>query len=677
VAEREASVKLTLDDSQYIVELRKAGDAAESSGKKGAKAMGLFGHGIKGATSELKSLAGTASKAMGLVTGLAGGFTVAGALKGAVELDSAFKRLAFRVSQATGEQVKATEIQRVAEQAAAKTGRRTAEMAEAYEQLFAATGDRDFADNMLETMGEAMQATGAEMGTLTTLADQLHTKFGVAAEEMGDVFAQVFEHAQKGGPAMSEFADVAATMGAELLQAGMGGRRGLDFMLGALVKTDDEFGNLGKQVKGIKQILMSLGDQNQIKGLAKTLGINPNVLLNEKDLMGRMRKVLGMGKKGLDALKGSMHEAEEQKALRILFTDPFEAALKDAEASGAKGKAAIDKALGVLDGGMAEFGKATLNGADLQKEAASRMSDPQARLTAALETLERSFASPEIIDAIEELSTYLPDIAKAFGGFAKFVAQNPLLAGAMGVGGSAAKGFLVSAGTELASAHWKGGLKAAASIEGAHVIGGMKAGNLIKGAGGLAALAIAGALAKEQIDKSFAANAEAQGSSAVALAKAGSNAGGIGAKRAQAEELRKAIDREKEAGSGISGFTQDLMGGIATVAGVGGPNLRAQNEARIQELQGLLAKKEREIESLAKGGNSTPVAPGADPKGKATVAVDAAAQRGVGKAVADAMRGQVQRVELVNPGGGMGGGGGIGGSRGPTRPPAPAPIGGF
>src|SRR5262245_31651640 len=232
--------------------MRKAGDEGEKAGKKGEKAMGLFSKGIKGAQSSLKDLAGNVTKVTGLVTGLMGGFTVGSAIKGAVELDATFKRLAFRMSQATGEQVKAVDVQREAEQAAAKTGRRTAEMAEAYEDLFAATGDRDFASAMLEKIGATMQATGAEMGTLTTLADQLHTKFGVAAGEMDDVFAQVFQHAQMGGPALEEFADVAATMGAELIQAGMSGRKGLDFMLGALVKTDDEFGNLNKQVKGVK-----------------------------------------------------------------------------------------------------------------------------------------------------------------------------------------------------------------------------------------------------------------------------------------------------------------------------------------------------------------------------------------------------------------------------------------
>lgn len=675
MAEREASVKLTLDDGQYIVQLKKAGDAAADAGKKGQKGMDLFGHGIKGAKEQLKGLNDVAGKAIGLVTGLAAGFSVGSALKNTVALNSQFKQLAFRVSRARDEQVRAIDIQRLAEQAAARTGTRTAEMAQAYDELFSATGDADFADNMLETIGEGMRATGQELGTLTKLADQLHTKFQVPADEMGDVFAQVFDHAQKGGPAFAEFAEVASTMGAELLQAGMGGRDGLNFMLGALVKTDDEFGNLGKQVKGIKQILMSLGDKNQIKALAKTLGINPNVLLNEKDLMGRMRKVLGMGKKGMDALKGSMTEAEEQKALRILFTDPFEQALADAEKSGAKGKAAIDRAVEEVELGIGQFGRSTLNGADLQAEAVERMKDPEARLTAALETLERSFADPQIIEAIEELSQYLPDIAKAFGGFAKFVVQNPLLAGAMGIGGSAAKGFITSAASELISGHAKGAMAAAVRIEAAHVVGGMKAGNLLKGAGALAAVAIAAALAKEAIDQSFQANTEAQGGSAVALARAGSKRGGVAAKQAQAAELRAAIAKEKSAQGGVSGFTQDLMGGIASVAGIDAPNLRAQNDARIQELQAALMQKEREIASMSGKASPAAAATAEGKGGKAKAEVDAAAQRGIAKAVGDALKGGIPVTVTNQPG--SPGKAGPGGSRGPARPAAAAAGGGL
>jgi hypothetical protein len=676
---KESSAVMFMQFDQLISAVNKLGEkAGEEMPRKvsaGARAMKA---GFAGAKEEVGKLGRAALSATGLVAGLMGGFTVGGAVMGAVELDEKFKQIAFRVGVANGALVKHTDIQRTVERAAAKTGRRTAEMAGVFDELFKATGDSGFAGEVLETIGTMAQATGQDVATLSTLADQLHTKFGVTADQMQDTFAQVLEASTKGGPSFEEFANVASNLGAELLNAGIGGKQGLDFMLGALVQTDDAMKNLNSQTKGVKQILLSLGDKAQITALAKSLHINPNALLNEKDLMGRMRKVLGMGKKGIDALKGSMKEAEEQKALKILFTDPFEAAMKEAEASGVKGKAAIDKALGVLDAGIAKLGKSTLTGANVQEQAAERMKGPHARLTAALETLERSFASPEIIGAIDDLSQYLPQLANALGGFVKFVVKNPLLSGALGIGGAAAKGFIMNAASELIKGHIAGATAAAARIEGAHIAGGMKAGNLMSGAIGLAAIAAAGYLAKEQIDKALDDEKGAQVSSATAVAGSG---GGktVGKKREQISALEDAIARERDATSGVSGFTQDLLGGLATVAGSDVPNMRGQSESRIQEMQALIHQKELEIEALQGGKKPVAASPDGAAGGKpANVGIDGQAQRGVGKAVAEAMTSsnKPMRVLITNPPG-TAGTPGPGGSRGPARPGALAPGGGY
>lgn len=686
MSQREASVKLTLDDGEYVVSMRKAGDEAEKAGKKGEKGMKLFAAATKGAKDGVSSFAGTVQKATGLVTGLAAGFSVGSAIKGVVELDSKYKALAFRLSVANKEQVRAIDIQNMAERAAAKTGRRTAEIVDIFDELDKATGDKDFAADSLEAVGMTATATGAPIGALIQLADQLHTKFGISAGEMGDSLAQVFEASTKGGPALEEFAAVSSAMGAELLQAGLSGRRGLDFMLGSLVQTDDEMKNLNSQVKGVKQVLMSLGDANQIKAIAKTLGINPNVLLNEKDLMGRMKRVLGMGKKGLDALKGSMKEAEEQKALRILFTDPFEKALKDANESGQKGKAALDQALRVLDQGMAEFGKATIDGSHIQAEAAERMQDPEMRLQLALEQLERSFSRPEIISAIDDLSVYLPGIAKTFGDFVKFAAGNPLLAGALGLGASAGLGAAKGAGMaflEKRTDQWSGFISASAKsadafgnkIGAAHKLGGIQLGNAIRGAAALGAIAIAAAMAKEQIDSSFGADAQSTGDLSAAGARASSMKGPLKKQLADADALRAAIRAKKESQGGLSGFTQDLFGGIATLGDKNAPNLRAQNEGQIAEMEELLRKKEARIAQLRQPGGSAGGGPG-DGTAKTTVAVDAKSHRDQGRATADALAQKTLKVELVG-GSAPARRAGPGGSRGPTQPAPAAPGGGY
>jgi hypothetical protein len=721
MADREAAIKLTLDDGQFVAAMGKSGDAAVRAAQRSEKAMQVFGAGVKKATSNLGEMAATARSSLGMVGGLLGGLTFGSALKGAVELDAKFKQLAFRVSTATREQVKHTDLQRLAEQAAIKTGRRTVEMADAYEQLFAATGDRDFADNMLETIGEAATATGQEISTLTSLADQMHTKFGVAAEDMGDVFGQVFEAAQMGGPSFQEFADVASNMGAELLNAGLDGRRGLDFMLGALVQTDDAMGNLQKQVKGIKQILLSLGDQAQITAIAKALHIDPKKLLNEKDLMARMRRILGMGKKGLDAIKGSMKEAEEQKALKILFTDPFEQALKQANESGLKGKAAIDSALAVLDGQISNLGKSLTHGTHLQDEAQRRMNDPQRRLERALETLTQSFSDPRIIEAVEDLSKMLPSIASGMGKLAKFVVNNPWLSGAAAVGGKAGMGFVSGAVNEALGEAFReafgfggggggggrggaggkggGGSGRRSSLERHHQMlgeglteaqllgnvvedeiadGGKKGASKMATAMRLAAVAalagVAYEIGEEQIDNAFGANASATSELSAAGASAASTRGPLSKHKAERDRLRVAIAKAKEESGGFmqglfgllsaGGGDVDEMGNPIGTRSDDGPNLQKINAEQIAEMEQVLKEKEALIAKLENP--SAAAAPG----GKG---ID-------GKAVADAMKaGAPLRVEVVNQPtpAATAGRAGPGGSRGVKPPAAQAPGGGY
>lgn len=718
MAEREAAIKLTLDDGQFVAGMGKAGDAAVKSAQRSEKAMQVFGAGVKKATSNLSAMGSTARSSLGLVSGLLGGLTFGSALKGAVELDSKFKQLAFRVSIANKEQVKAATIQKLVEQAAIKTGRRTAEMADVFADLFQATGDSKFTADMLETIGVAATATGADVKTLTALADQLHTKFGVAAADMGDMFATMASFEQ-GGNSMAEMGDIVGRVGAELLNAGLTGRRGLGFMIGALAATEDLAGGLQSQVKGIKQVLLSLGDQNQIKALAKNLHIDPKKLLNEKDLIGRLKRVLGMGKKGIDALKGSMTEAEEQKALKYIFLDPFEAALKRAQDAGLKGKAATDKALADLEAHIEGFGKAALTGADMVREANERRKDPERLLAAALDTLQRSFGDPAIIAAIEDLAKYLPQIAEAFGKFAKFVIKNPVLSGTLAVGGKAGMGFLEGAIGEAIRDALTGGGSGHGSAGGGSAGGGGRAGSRIErhhqflgegiseaqmlentiedgierggkaGASKLAtAIRIAGiaamaelvyAIGTEQIDNAFKGKADASGNAAVVGAQTGSMRGGLAKQQADAEALRAAIAQLRQE---QGGFVSTLFGSMAHGAGaqvdeMGNPTgVIDAGASGAPDLEGTLAKQMAELEQQLQAKEALiaklEASPAPGEAGTSGAPVDG---KTVGKAVADTLKqGAPLTVHVANmPQGGPGTGkAGPGGSRGPKRPAAHA-----
>lgn len=710
--EREAAVKLTVDDGQYAATMRRTGDLTSKAIAKGTQALDFFGRkldqgqaalqtfsrngvgafervgaaarrqlaggvsaGVKQAKRDIEGLNGVASKAIGLVTGIAAGFSAGAALEGAIALDAQLKTLAYRLQIATGEQVKATDLQVQFQRAAAVTGRRTGEMALAFDKVFSATKNLDFANATLETIGTTATATSESVETVATITQQLQRKFGLAAGEIGDALAQIYEGAQQGGPAFQDFANVMDVLGADLLQAGIKGKRGLGFLIGALNMADAESGGLAKQVSGLQALFTKLGSANTLKSMGKMAGIDPRKLINEKDAIQRLRIFLDKGQKGLDALRATFIGPEEAKALRILFLDPFEKALADAHSQGLKGGAANKAASAALDQLLADFGKGTQTAANMQAQAIERMQDPQARLQQAMEAMEAAFVQPELIASITELAQYLPELARVFAGFVKFAVQNPLLAGALGIGATAAQGFIRGAVTEIVKGHIAGATVAATRIEAAHIAGGMKLGNVIKGAGALAAVAIAAALAKEQIDKAMGANTDAQRSTAGALASSASRRGDAKTKAAQIRALEDAIAKEREAQSGASGFTQDLLGGLATLVDSDAPNMRAQANARIDELQRALNQKRAELEAM-KGAGAASTSAGAAVERRAVATIDPAGQRNVGRAVADALYRQPLRVRVENlPAPGRSGG--SAGSRGPTVMPPPASGGGY
>lgn len=685
MADREASVRVTLDNSQFIVSIKRTGDETDKLGQKGKKTGTLLSDAFKGAKGAISDLGRSIGGAVKLAATFGGAFTLGGALKDALALQASYRTLAFRVQTATGQMVKAADVQGITERAASKTTRTTEEMTKAFDDLFSATGDLSFSSTMLERVGVTATATGESMDSLTTLADQLHTKFGLTADEMDGAFARIFEHAQRGGPKFAEFAEVASAMGANLLQAGLRGEQGLDFLLGALVATDDEFGDLGKQVSGINKLLLNLGKGSELKAIAKSLGIDPAKLVNEKDAIARIMKILSFGKKGLAALKANFVGPEEQKALRILFTDPFEKALGG---SGLKGQAAIDHALKVLQGQIGQFGEANLTAADLREEATARMNDPEAKLREALNRLKAAFTQPEVITAIDQLSQSLPKLATAMAKFLSFAAEHPVLSAAAAVGGAVAKGAAQDAlGGAAGKALWAGakglvgqGAGAAAATGGvmaarlplAGLLAAGKGGMALAGGGvlaaGLAGAAVGTGLGSLAFDGAFQKEGDVMGQ----LSAARAGAGGRGGEVLRLARLEAAIKAAEDAnvGGGITGAVGRLVG----------PDTRAMGQREIAEakreaeaLRARVAALQAQQRDAAGGG------PAGSATAAPTVTLDRGAAAALGAATATSLGGKVLTVRVSNLGelGGRPGGSSGGASRGPARAADARPGGGY
>lgn len=714
---RQAGVKLTLENAQFISQVKKSGEAVQRMATESKRSLAdQFG---AGATAAKRSVAGLSTELRGAArwaVTLGGAFTIGRGIKDAMHLQSTYRQIAFGVRDASGALLKAADVQRIAERSAAKTGQANEDMAQSFKDLLAASGDVEFSRKVLDAVGTTALATGESLGDLTTLSDQLNSKFGVGADQMLDTFAQVFSASKKGGPSFAEFAEVSGAVGAELEAAGLSGKRGLDFMLGALNATDASFKNLPKQVAGLKAVLRGLGEKTELTKLGNQLGIDPKKLINDKDAIARLKRIFGAGRAGVKALLAPMHEGEEKRTMKILFTDPFEKALSDAEKSGLKGQAAIDKALTVVDSGVAAFGKSNMTAAQLVEEANRARNTPEAKLTEALNRLKTAFGQPEILKAIDDLAKNLPALADILAKVVGFAAKHPIIAGAAALGGKVGmdvagevaggllskgvgalakrvlgKGAASAAGGAAEALGGSAGEIAASGIQRFHQmgLGGGITGEML-GAGGeaftaaelgsagigtgsalggaamaalpFAAIAAGGLAAGYGIKRSYDNEDDVMSELSSATA-AGFGGGSIDQKRAALERLKSAQGAAQEAD--VGGGVMDWFG--RTVTGV---DSRAGADAQMKLAAEAIAKLEASI-AKAMEPKAAEAEAAAKPK---EVKLDQTAPKLIAEAVRNGLDG-ITINATIGTGRGIGTVTTTGGSRGPASAP-PAQQGG-
>jgi hypothetical protein len=690
MSEREAAVKLTLDGAQFSISIKKIGDEVEKTSEKGKRGMTAFAAGTNAAKKSMMDLGGMAKQTLGMAASLGGAFTLGTAVKSAVELQSTYSDLAYRVQQATGQMMKSSEVQLLAERSAARTTRTSGEMAQAFGDVLQATGDLDFSRDVLDAIGTAATATGKDVSFLAGMADQLHTKFGVGASAMLGTFAKLNELSAKGGPSFEQFGEVMSSVGAELMAAGLDGERGLNFMIGALNQTDDALKSLPKQVRGLQAVLRGLGETGELNKLAGKLGIDPKKLINEKDALARLHSVFEKGKAGVDALLAPLHEGEEKQTMKILFTDPFEKALADATKNGLKGRAAIDAALAAFDEQIKQFGKGHATAASMAEQAARKAQEPAAKLRVALNDLGNAFGQPEIISAINDLAKHLPDLAKLVADIVTFVAKHPIAGAAIGVGGKVGVDFLGGAAKSILSAHLAGGRAAKEGIEaGAQTLGAnvkesfdsvsSTMGTLGKAFGVAASAYLVYKVGTAAIDEHF--DDEDKKMKRVQDATRGAAPKNAADRDAQIKELEESMAGSKDVGSGFFNGAARAAAGVTDLVSGGDGNVpdsrmnawRAQRsaQARIEELRDVRFG-ESTVASVAPVTSATQRAAAPAPK------ID---PHMIGVAMAGAMGSRGFDVRISNgaelglgraqPGPGSGGG-----SRGPRQQPPTAPGGG-
>ncbi|MFZ5896810.1 MAG: hypothetical protein ACOY0T_37485 [Myxococcota bacterium] len=495
MSQREASVKLTLDNGQFIVSVRKAGDAVEDVQKKSAKSASAWTAGLHGARDALGSVGGKLKEVLGVAAGLGGAFSLGKGVQEAISMRSQFMAIETQINKTGRATVTWRELMSAAEKQGAATGHTTAEMAAAMEQSFAAVGDADFAINTMQDIGDAAKYSNKSLSQMTGIAGMLNEKFGATAETLPDMLAVLVEKTDEGGLGLEAMGEKFGLLAGEAADAGYTGAEGLSAVIGMLSALDDRLGD--KSIPSFKKLFQLMKDGSaSLKALEKESGIKL-----EPDM------------KGLDKLRAFMSTEKGRKAVteklggeaRVVFDElskPFNDAFKAAKESGKSTKEATNEGLQAFDQAMAAMSKHALSADDVHKRAQEMVAaDPAAKLHEATDKFVSAISTPEMFNAMDKLAAKLPEFAEWIAKLVEFATNHPLLAGAgaaVAVGGGGmvqgATGALAKSAIEAAMGSLSGGAAKAGLSFAATAFGPIA----IAGAAGLLAAGIIEALAQHE-----------------------------------------------------------------------------------------------------------------------------------------------------------------------------------
>lgn len=451
---REASVKLTLDGGQFLVEMRRVGDEVETTQKKGAQSTGVWGKGVEAVGGKFKELGGHVRNVIGLAATLGGAFSMAQAVQQTLALEGSFKDLAIAARDGSGEIVNWHDLQTEAMGTATNWSRANDEVAQSLATIRDEVGDLDFARGTIDEIAKQATRTGKPMSVLSGIVGALNEQFGIAEDQVPDALQAVIEGGNKGGVTIEQLSAQLEKVGPSAQLAGLQGAEGLKQVLGMLNQVE---GHVKKPFMAVSKFLDMFASP-EFRQKAITLGVkvgkegDPSKMLEEV-----MRKTKG-AKKELEKL----FQGEQLKVaveLGKTFAENFEKASGTVAQRTDVASAAFSKAL-------TDAGKTARSAADIEAEARKRLAEPHRRLQEAMNTLAEAVAQPEIIEALKDLAALAPSLAKEIAGLIKWVSKHPLLAGAGAAGGMVvntfASGVVSAAGAEFMKAAFAGGAMNAA-----------------------------------------------------------------------------------------------------------------------------------------------------------------------------------------------------------------------
>jgi len=503
MAEKVASVKVSLNGGTFLGQLKSLGEENEKQAKKVESAWKRVG--VAGFGSLKKSVGdmGSAVKStLTMVAGLGGAVSLAGAVKGALDSRSAFKALAFDVEAASGDTINFASVMKDAQTEATKWGVSTTALAGVFREAQERTKNLDFSKAAMQAAAITARGTGASLETLATIAGALGEKFNVADGDIADGLAVAYSMATKAHVPLEEMDGIIDKIGSSAKALGIEGVGGFERIMGMATLAKEATKGMRPALNATMQLLEQMGDPSHRKKMMVAFGVETKGSNWEKGITDIIKKT--GGKREL-LVKG--FEGEQLKVVQSLgdvFRSTFEettGTVKD------KTKAALDS----LRAAIGQAGTSNLNAARVAEEAAKRVQSPSAQMAIAMEKLTAEFTKPELMHGLIRLAKVAPEAANKLAGLLELAFDHPAMAAGifagMKLGVPLLQGALTTAGGIMASQMKVAVVEAMLGKGGgvASNVGG--AGGVVGKAGFVAAAAMAGVMvgdyASEKIDKNL------------------------------------------------------------------------------------------------------------------------------------------------------------------------------
>ncbi len=389
-------------------------DEAKSSATRQRFASAIAGSAVQGVRTSGTRIAALASGTAGMVSGLAGGFSVADSVQRSVALKGKLADIANRdvdPSDPNKKDRKSTaSVEAKVRGVSAEFGIDADTGANALDKFASKTGELQKGMDMLRGLGELSRAGAGSMDDLADAAgDIFNADKTQSAESVVNKLRQFAIQGQKGAVEMKDLASQMAKIGAAAGRFEGGADKNL-LTMGALAQGARESGGAASAREATTAVA-SLSNQfykNARLGKMKALGVDPktaggyNRPVEEvlMDLMLGAEKKSRAGGKGLhdfDANMGTaIADAQARKA-----TSPLEAAFKRA-GGGAAGVAAA----------RAQLGKFGAGGRDLKAEFAEKARSRTGEADAQMEIIKQKFDEAVSTKIIPALLKLVPEFEK-------------------------------------------------------------------------------------------------------------------------------------------------------------------------------------------------------------------------------------------------------------------------